>query len=164
MRTVDITSYLPEGTALVLASDAKVDVTVKVEAVVKESFEVPTANLAVNNLREGYRLEFEEDVVPVEISGPSSIISNLEAKDIKGTVNANGTGTGKHQMTVDLTLEKYCWLTETIKVPVQITGNEGATAEETPQNQQNGQGGEAGRDVVSPTETTNDSAAGTTVM
>ena len=97
-------------------------------------------------------------------AGPSSIISNLEAKDIKGTVNANGTGTGKHQMTVDLTLEKYCWLTETIKVPVQITGNEGATAEETPQNQQNGQGGEAGRDVVSPTETTNDSAAGTTVM
>ena len=95
VRTVDITSYLPEGTALVLASDAKVDVTVKVEAVVKESFEVPTANLAVNNLREGYRLEFEEDVVPVEISGPSSIISNLEAKDIKGTVNANGTGTGK---------------------------------------------------------------------
>ncbi len=45
VRTVDITSYLPEGTALVLASDAKVDVTVKVEAVVKESFEVPTANL-----------------------------------------------------------------------------------------------------------------------
>ena len=76
----------------------------------------------------------------------------------------NGTGTGKHQMTVDLTLEKYCWLTETIKVPVQIAGNEGATAEETPLNQQNGQGGEAGRDVVSPTETTNDSAAGTTVM
>lgn len=108
------------------------------EPVVKESFEVPTANLAVNNLREGYRLEFEEDVVPVEISGPLSIISNLEAKDIKGTVNANGTGMGKHQMTVDLTLEKYCWLTETIKVPVQITGNDGANAEETPPNQQSG--------------------------
>lgn len=166
VRTVDITSYLPEGTALVLASDAKVDVTVKVEPVVKESFEVPTANLAVNNLREGYRLEFEEDVVPVEISGPLSIISNLEAKDIKGTVNANGTGMGKHQMTVDLTLEKYCWLTETIKVPVQITGNDGANAEETPPNQQSGQGGEAGagHDVVAPTETTNDSAAGTTAM
>ena len=117
----------------------------------------------MNNLREGYRLEFEEDVVPVEISGPLSIISNLEAKDIKGTVNANGTGMGKHQMTVDLTLEKYCWLTETIKVPVQITGND---AEETPPNQQSGQGGEAGagHDVVAPTETTNDSAAGTTAM
>ncbi len=166
VRTVDITSYLPEGTALVLASDAKVDVTVKVEPVVKESFEVPTANLAVNNLREGYRLEFEEDVVPVEISGPLSIISNLEAKDIKGTVNANGTGMGKHQMTVDLTLEKYCWLTETIKVPVQITGNDGSNAEETPPNQQSGQGGEAGagHDVAAPTETTNDSAAGTTAM
>ncbi len=120
---VDITSYLPEETALVLASDAKVEVTVRIEPVQKKSFEVPVTNLTVENLRDGYELEFDEDTVAVEISGPESIIGALKAKGIQGAVNANGMGSGSHRLTVELFLEQYCWLTENVRVPVTITGN-----------------------------------------
>ena len=120
---MDITSYLPEETALVLASDAKVEMTVRIEPVQKKSFEVPVTNLTVENLRDGYELEFDEDTVAVEISGPESIIGALKAKGIQGAVNANGMGSGSHRLTVELFLEQYCWLTENVRVPVTITGN-----------------------------------------
>lgn len=126
VTTVDISSYLPSGTSLVLASDAKVEVTVKVEPVMSRTFEVPIANLTVENLRQAYLLEFEEDVVAVEISGPESVLSELKAKNITGTVNANGLGRGKHRLTVDFALEEYCWLTESVKVPVVISGDASA--------------------------------------
>lgn len=132
---VDITSYLPEETALVLASDAKVEVTVRIEPVQKKSFEVPVTNLTVENLRDGYELEFDEDTVTVEISGPESIIGALKAKGIQGAVNANGMGSGSHRLTVELFLEQYCWLTENVRVPVTIMGNgteEGGAAGENP--------------------------------
>lgn len=123
VTTVDISSYLPSGTSLVLTSDAKIEVTVKVEPIMSKTFEVPVANLTVENLREAYLLEFDEDVVVVEISGPESVISELKAKNIEGTVNANGLGVGKHRLTVNFALEEYCWLTETVKVPAAISGN-----------------------------------------
>lgn len=132
---VDITSYLPEETALVLASDAKVEVTVRIEPVQKKSFELPVTNLTVENLRDGYELEFDEDTVTVEISGPESIIGALKAKGIQGAVNANGMGSGSHRLTVELFLEQYCWLTENVRVPVTIMGNgteEGGAAGENP--------------------------------
>lgn len=139
VTTVDISSYLPSGTSLVLTSDAKIEVTVKVEPVMKKTFEVPVANLTVENLRDAYLLEFDEDVVVVEISGPESILSELKAKNIKGTVNAGGLGTGKHRLTVNFALEEYCWLTETVKVPAIISGdgstdvnNDAGQEEETP--------------------------------
>lgn len=123
VTTVDISSYLPSGISLVLTSDAKIEVTVKVEPVMKKTFEVPVANLTAENLRDAYLLEFDEDVVVVEISGPESIISELKAKNIKGTVNAGGLGAGKHHLTVSFALEEYCWLTETVKVPAIISGD-----------------------------------------
>ena len=150
---VDITSYLPSGTSLVLTSDAKIEVTVKVEPVVSKVFEVPVANLTVENLREAYLREFDDDVVAVEISGPESIISELKAKNIVGTVNASGLGVGKHRLTVNLALEDYCWLTETVKVPAVISGNDNTTSNDST---------EQGEETPASTETPDTSSEDTT--
>lgn len=130
VTTVDISSYLPSGTSLVLSSDAKVEVTVKVEPIQSKTFEVPVANLTVENLREAYLLEFEDDTVTVEISGPESVISELKAKGIKGTINASGLSVGKHRLTVTFALEDYCWITENVRVSAVISGDATANAEE----------------------------------
>lgn len=120
---VDISSYLPSGTSLVLTSDAKVEVTVKVEPILSRTFEVPVANLSIENLRESYEMEFDEDVAVVEVSGPESVVSELKAKDIKGTINASGLGVGKHRVAVNFSLDDYCWTTGTVRVPVVIIGD-----------------------------------------
>lgn len=137
VTTVDISSYLPSETSLVLTSDAKVEVTVKVEPVMSKTFEVPVANIAVENLRDAYLLEFDEDTVAVEISGPESVVSELKAKNIMGTVNASGLGVGSHRLTVSFALEEYCWVTENVKVPAVISGDESASADDD--TAQNGQ-------------------------
>lgn len=152
VTTVDITSYLSSGTSLVLASDAKIEVTIKVEPVMKKTFEIPVANLTVENLREAYLLEFDEDVIVVEISGPESVISELRAKNITGTVNAGGMGVGKHRLEVSFALEEHCWLTETVKVPAVISGDENAAV-----NDGAGQG-----ELPASTEATESSAEDTT--
>lgn len=132
--TVDISSYLPEGTALVLASDAKVEVTAKVELLASKTFEVPVKNLTVTNLHEGYLLEFDEDTMEVRISGPDSVVSELKAKDITGTLDAGGIGVGRHQLTVEIALADYCRMEEKVKISVIISADESVS--EQPENSQ----------------------------
>ena len=147
--TVDISSYLPEGASLVLTSDAKIEVTVKVEQMDTKSFEVPVTNLSVENLRDTYLLEFEEDTVAIEISGPESVISGLKARNIKGTIDANALGPGTHNLTVNVSLEDNCWISKTVKVAVVIS------RETSAESNQNSGGTSDADSSQKPTDTTN---------
>lgn len=125
VTTVDITSYLPAGTSLVLNSDAKVEVTVKVEPVVTKQLEVPVTNLTVANPRDGYALEYNVDTVSVEIAGIESVLAELKAKDITGTLNMGNLGAGEHELEVEFDLDgELCWVSMPVKVPVTIIRNE----------------------------------------
>ena len=53
--TVDITSYLPDGTSLVLAADAKVEVKVKVEPITTKTFEVDASAFTLENIPDRQR-------------------------------------------------------------------------------------------------------------
>ena len=75
-NTVDISSYLPSGVSLVLASDAKIEVTVKVESMEKISYEVPVEIV----LPDGY--ETVEDVTTeVVISSGTAVDDSKENKE-----------------------------------------------------------------------------------
>ena len=122
--TVDISSYLPQGISLVLSSDAKVDVVVKVEPLVTQTFEVPVANLSFENLRDGYTAECTVDRFMVEVAGPKSAMDNVKAADIRGVVDVGGLGRGDHHLAVDFSaLEAGYWASTTVRVPVTISSN-----------------------------------------
>lgn len=160
--TVDISSYLPADTSLVLASDAKIEVTVKVELMLSKTFDVPVKNLLVTNLREGYLLEFDEDTVEVRVSGPDSVVSELTAKNITGTLDASGIGTGSHQLTVELDLADYCQMTEKVKTPVSISADESVSAQpehSQPEADDAGQAEAAGNNAEAVTTTMTPSAS-----
>lgn len=121
--TVDITSYLPEGTYLVLNSDAKVNVTVKIEPVVKKMVEVPVSNLTVGNLGTGQQAEFMTETVVVEVFGAESEMEKLHAGSIKGIADASGIGNGEHQLEVTFDFgDLDCSQQSSVKVPVTVTG------------------------------------------
>lgn len=125
VTTVDITPYLPEGTSLVSDSDAKIEVTVRVEPIVTRTFHIPVTNLTVTDLRMGYSAEFEERVITVDISGPKSMVEKLTTDQIRGTVSASGRGRGSHQLKVDFALEEeYYSVVEQVTVPVTISGED----------------------------------------
>ena len=129
-NTVDISSYLPGGVSLVLASDAKIEVTVKVESTEKVSYEVPIENITIENLAENHNIKILVDTVSVEIAGPQSAIKKLSAEDIKGTIDASGITNGDHNAIVTIQVDDSLYqVTSTITVPVSV-GDETSQDEE----------------------------------
>lgn len=129
--TVDISSYLPDGISLVLASDAKIEVKVKIEAMVKKSFEIPVSALTVENLPETEKINFLLEDLTVEIAGAESDMKKLSAEDIKGTVDVSGLEEGEHKVVVTLLLDANLYqTTSTITIPVYIGDGNVETTEE----------------------------------
>ena len=83
-KTVDISTYLPSGTALVISSDSKIDVTVVVEAVKTKTLQIPVTNLQVIGLDADEKVQYEEDNIALTVSGRSSVIDALDEKTISG--------------------------------------------------------------------------------
>lgn len=127
--TVDITSYLPSGTSLVLNSDAKVDVTVKVEPIVTENIAIPVGNLTIENLQDGYTARIDTDTVTVAVSGAKSEVEAVDAGSLKGIINAGSLGEGEHHLAAEFTLEgEHCWI-DSVSVPVTIVSSNDAEEE-----------------------------------
>lgn len=131
--TVDISSYLPEGTSLVLASDAKIAVKVTVEPIETKLLEIPVSNLTVGDLGAGYQAEFMTDTVLIEVSGARSVLEGLKEADIKGIADASGLNNGEHllKVTFDSLGEFGCELTKPVQVLVNIKGSHNTGAGNT---------------------------------
>ena len=131
-NTVDISSYLPGGVSLVLASDAKIEVTVKVESTEKVSYEVPVENITIENLAENQNIKILVDTVSVEIAGSQSAMKKLSAEDIKGTIDASGITNGEHNAIVTIQVDESLYqVTSTITVPVSAGDGTSQDEEET---------------------------------
>lgn len=63
-KTVDISTYLPSGTALVISSDSKIDVTVVVEAVKTKTLQIPVTNLQVIGLSSDEKYSMRKTTLP----------------------------------------------------------------------------------------------------
>ena len=63
-KTVDISTYLPSGTALVISSDSKIDVTVVVEAVKTKTLQIPVTNLQVIGLDADEKCSMRKTTLP----------------------------------------------------------------------------------------------------
>lgn len=131
--TVDISSYLPGGVSLVLASDARIEVTVKIEALVEKTFEIPVSALTVENLPENYETSFLVDELTVEIAGAESDMKKLSEGDIQGVIDASGLEIGEHNVTVAILLDENLYQpTSTITIPMNIRDkNEEETSEDS---------------------------------
>lgn len=154
VTTVDITSYLPEGTSLVQTSDAKVEVKVGVEPLISRHFQVPVRNLVIEGLQNGYTAEYLEESFAAEIYGPKSVLDALAAGMIKGRANAARLGAGEHLLQVTIEVEDGAyWVEETPHVAVLIsgtsagTGNAGNTGEQAGGDSQAEGNGNAGSEA-----------------
>lgn len=135
---VDITSYLPTGISLVLSSDAKVEVRVTLEPLVKKTLEVPAKNLSVEGLDEKYLIDYVYDTVAVEVSGVESALDALRADQITGIADATDLSLGEHYLAVKLNLdEEQFQETMPVKVLVEIRENQTDSNAESEEQEQN---------------------------
>ena len=104
-KTVDISTYLPSGTALVISSDSKIDVTVVVEAVKTKTLQIPVTNLQVIGLSSDEKVQYEEDNIALTVSGRSSVIDALDEKKISGSIDLTDLKLGAHNVLITFELD-----------------------------------------------------------
>lgn len=119
-KEVDISAYLPEGATLVDNEQARVFVTVKIEKHEKRTFKVPTANITVSNLVNGYSVEFINDTVEVEVEGLAMELDALDEATLTGSIDVSGMTEGEHTVNLDLNLDSKYKLAKNATVAVDI--------------------------------------------
>lgn len=126
-KTVDVSSYLPEGVTLVDSSQAKIEVRVKLEKHETRKFKVPTANIAVKNLSDEYSVKFLEDSVEIELEGLSTDLDELDPETLTGSIDASGMTDGEHKLNLELNLDDRFVLTKSATVTVDIIDADGGS-------------------------------------
>lgn len=113
VKEIDISSYLPDGTALVDKGDNKVTITVHVEQVVTKDYDVPVGNLTLTNVASNYNAAYEVETVKVTVSGLASDMDRINASNLTGTVDASGLGKGVHMVQVSWNLDDTVYTVKT---------------------------------------------------
>lgn len=109
VRTIDIRDYLPEGLELVDASAHMIEVTAAVEQIVSQTFNIPSENITIQNVRNGYVASIEDSTVSVTLLGLRRDLDALQAGTIRGTVNLSALDGGRHTvpLILDVDAEMY---------------------------------------------------------
>ena len=119
-KTIDISTYLPFGTSLVISSESKIDVNVTIEAVKTKTLQVPVGNLQVIGLDEDEQIVYEDDVVVVTVSGRASVVDSLDEKAISGSIDVSELRQGAHNVPVTMDLDKELLSYEDVTIPLTI--------------------------------------------
>ena len=153
--TIDISAYLPQDTALVNNSDAKIHVTVRIEPIVKRTFEVPVSRITVLNLRDNYRVEFGVEAMTVEIAGSGRAMASFSEGLLRGTIDAEGLYAGHYNLPVEFELDETKYqTTAVVQAPVIITyqGSDNSGGQAPPQTGGQPEGSEQPGDTQQPGE------------
>lgn len=132
---VDITAYLPEGTALVLNSDGRIEVKVMIEPIVEKSYQVPVDNISLENLSDEYDCEYDAKYVKLTVSGSEENMSILKKQNIRGTLELTGLSEGEHKLTPVWNLDSSKYTLEKAEVTVMIVKKEDTSATEDTETQ-----------------------------
>lgn len=111
VQTVDVSTYLPEGITLVNDEDKKITVTVEIEQIGTRMMELPTKNITIHNIPEGYRAEFVDETVKVYIRGLDSDLEKLSPENVTATVDVGGRSEGEFTVVINLELDEELYST-----------------------------------------------------
>ena len=107
-QQVDLTKYLPDGVSLSNSKEASIIVKVDVEELERRVFKVPSQNISVDNLPEGYRVEFHGESVDMIIYGLKNDLDELTIQELHPVLDVGGKMAGSHVGQLQLSLDnKY---------------------------------------------------------
>lgn len=118
-KSVDITAYLPKGLELVDPDEKNVVVSALIEGVVKKTISVPTTKIKINNLTMGLAVAHTKDIISVDVSGGTDIVSVLTEANISAEVDL-GDYTIPGRYTVPVKLSAPTGVTITNKIELEI--------------------------------------------
>lgn len=98
--SIDLNDYLPKGVSLAKTQEETSTVTIEIEGMTQSQFDVPSGNIEMKNIPDGYTANFEDTLVPVLLQGYASDLEEISVADIKGSVDLSGLEEGSHSVSV----------------------------------------------------------------
>lgn len=118
-RTIDISSYLPNGVSLAEENANKVVVSIQVQQPGTKTFEVSTSSITVNNIAEGFSVNYGSTVdLEIQVKGPSDVL-NLFSPAKKVSIDLKYyTEPGTYNVPVKVELPEGCSLVKDVSAEV----------------------------------------------
>lgn len=131
-KTIDISTYLPNGVSLVISSDAKVNVIAEIEPIITREYQLPVSSITSEGLSSGYAVSYTQQYIPVNVTAGKSTLDTLNVADIKGVIGVGGLAEGTHVVTVAIQLDNSIYKISDVYAEIVLTkdamlGDEGGT-------------------------------------
>lgn len=132
-KEIDLTSYLPEGLAIVGDTET-VSVRCVIEKNGRRTFLLTGADIAVKNLPAGCTIDFEDEdrKYSVVVTGEESVLQDLAINDLGAYIDLSGLGAGTHLLDLKYNLTKQISVKSKTKVNIILKSIEDEVDEETP--------------------------------
>ncbi len=126
-QKVDLNQYLPGGVSLNKSVEAAVTVKIDIEQLERRVFTVPVRNIGVDDLREGYQIDFLDRNVEIEIYGLAEDLDNLTVNVLRPILDVGGLAAGRHVRPLQLTLDEEKYVVGETSVSFTIRSEESDT-------------------------------------
>ena len=118
-KTVDISSYLPEGVTLADENASNVVVSISIEQPGARIFEVSTSSIMVNNLADELQISYDSTVdLEIQIKGPSAVLDVFSIAKKVSIDLKDYTAPGTYRVPVTVELPDGCSLVNEVSVEV----------------------------------------------
>lgn len=131
--SIDISSYLPEGTELVDKTQSTVEIVVTIEQIKNKNYSINTKNIDVIGLAENMKLEYANISEAVSILGLMENLDKLTENDLSPSIDVTGFAPGTYEVSLRLNVDdtKYSYTERTITVTIRENITESETETET---------------------------------
>ncbi len=119
---VDITDFLPEGTAFVNEDDKFITIGLTIEPLVERSFTIQVSALNILNLAEDLEIAAEEtdEEFTIKLRGLEADLNTITVASLRPYINMTGYGQGLNRCRVYMTLPAGVTLVESVDVIVDL--------------------------------------------
>ena len=126
-QKVDLNQYLPGGVSLNKSMEAAVTVKIDIEQLERRVFTIPVRNIGVDDLREGYQIDFLDRNVEIEIYGLVDDLNNLTVNALRPILDVSGLAAGRHVKPLQLTLDEKKYIVGETSVSFTIRSEDNNT-------------------------------------
>ncbi len=123
-QKVDLNQYLPDGVSLNKSVEAAVTVKIDIEQLERRVFTISTRNIGVDDLPEGYQIDFNERNVDIEVYGLADDLDQLTVSALRPVLEVSGLTAGRHVKPLKLTLDSSKYVVGETAVSFTITSEE----------------------------------------
>lgn len=123
-QKVDLNQYLPDGVSLNKSVEAAVTVKIDIEQLERRVFTISTRNIGVDDLPEGYQIDFNERNVDIEVYGLADDLDQLKVSALRPVLEVSGLTAGRHVKPLKLTLDSSKYVVGETAVSFTITSEE----------------------------------------